>query len=172
MKNISDYLIASFLLMIILFAASKRIDVFKSFVEGVKDGLRISIRIFPNVFALIVAVELFTKTGVLDILQKLLSPVLSFFGIYKEAFGLIVIKPFSGSSSFAVLRDIFEKYGVDSEIGIYSSIICASTETLFYVITTYLAATNVKKTKYLIPVAIAVDFLVLIIAAMVVRMSI
>lgn len=172
MKNISDYLIASFLLMIILFAASKRIDVFKSFVEGVKDGLRISIRIFPNVFALIVAVELFTKTGVLDILQKLFSPVLSFLGIYKEAVGLIVIKPFSGSSSFAVLRDIFEKYGVDSEIGIYSSIICASTETLFYVITTYLAATNVKKTKYLIPVAIAVDFLVLIIAAMVVRMSI
>lgn len=172
MKNISDYLIASFLLMIILFAASKRIDVFKSFVEGVKDGLRISIRIFPNVFALIVAVELFTKTGVLDILQNLLSPVLSFFGIYKEAVGLIVIKPFSGSSSFAVLRDIFEKYGVDSEIGIYSSIICASTETLFYVITTYLAATNVKKTKYLIPAAIAVDFLVLIIAAMVVRMSI
>ncbi|BCS80280.1 nucleoside recognition domain-containing protein [Anaerocellum diazotrophicum] len=171
MKNISDYLIVSFLLVIILLAAAKKIDVFKSFVEGVKDGLRISIKIFPNVFALIVAVELFTKTGVLDILQKLLSPVLSFFGIYKEVLGLIIIKPFSGSSSFAVLKDIFEKYGVDSDIGIYSSIICASTETLFYVITTYLAATNVKKTRYLIPVAIAVDFFVLIIAAMIVKMS-
>jgi len=172
MKNISDYLIVSFLLLVILFAVSKRIDVFKSFVEGVQDGLKISIKIFPNIFTLIIAVELFTKTGILNVLQTLLSPVLSFFGIYKEALGLIIIKPFSGSSSFAVLKDIFEKYGVDSEIGIYSSIICASTETLFYVIATYLAATNVKKTRYLIPVAAAVDFLVLIIAAVIVKISI
>lgn len=68
MKNILDYLIVFFLFMIILFAVLKRIDVFKSFVEGVKDGFRILIRIFFNVFVLIVVVEFFIKIGVLDIL--------------------------------------------------------------------------------------------------------
>lgn len=171
MKNISDYFIVSFLMLIIIFGASRKIDIFKSFTEGVKDGVKISLKIFPNIFALIIAVELFTKTGVLDVLQRLLSPVLSFLGIYKEALGLIIVKPFSGSSSLAVLQTIFERYGVDSEVGIYSSIICASTETLFYVITTYLAAAGVKKTRYLIPAALTVDLFVLVAAGIVVRMS-
>lgn len=170
-KMISDIIITSFIVFVLIFSLFKCTDSFKSFVEGVKDGIKISIKIFPNVFALILAVELFIKTGTVDMLGSFLGPILNKLGIFQEALGLIITKPFSGSASYAVLKDIFAKFGPDSQIGIYSSIICASTETLFYVITTYLAHTQVKKTRYLIPVAIAVDFIVLLVAAFLVKNS-
>ncbi|WPX08662.1 nucleoside recognition domain-containing protein [Anaerocellum danielii] len=170
-KVISDLIIVSFIVFVFIFSIFHSNDSFKSFVEGVKDGIRISIRIFPNVFTLILAVELFTRTEALNVLVKLIGPILNQLGIFKEALGLLVIKPFSSSASYAVLKDIFSRYGPDSQIGIYSSIICASTETLFYVITTYLAQTKVKRTRYLIPVAVAVDFVVLLTAAFLVKSS-
>ncbi|WP_039767248.1 nucleoside recognition domain-containing protein [Caldicellulosiruptor sp. F32] len=168
-KIISDIIITSFIVFVLIFSLFRSTDSFRSFVEGVKDGVKISIKIFPNVFALILAVELFIKTGAVDIFKTFLGPILNKLGIFQESLGLIMIKPFSGSASYVVLKDIFEKFGPDSQIGIYSSIICASTETLFYVITTYLACTQVKKTRYLIPVAIAVDFIVLLVAAFLVK---
>lgn len=170
-KMISDIIIVSFIVFTLIFSIFKCTDSFKSFVEGVKDGIRISIKIFPNVFALILAVELFIKTGAVELLENFLAPILRKLGIFPEALGLILTKPFSGSASYAVLKEIFTRFGPDSQPGIYSSIICASTETLFYVITTYFAHTQVKKTKYLIPVAIAVDFMVLIVAALLVKNS-
>ncbi|WP_241765440.1 hypothetical protein [Caldicellulosiruptor morganii] len=77
METFSDLIIVAFIVSVLVFSIFHSNDSFKSFVEGVKDGIRVSIRIFPSVFALILAVEMFTKTEALNILIGLIGPVLS-----------------------------------------------------------------------------------------------
>ena len=44
--------------------------------------------------------------------------------------------------------DIFETYGPDSKIGKTVSILCSSTETVFYTMSVYFIAVKVKKTRW------------------------
>jgi len=171
-QALSGFILVFFLGFILIYSVANSNDTLKSFTEGIKDGLRISLRIFPNVFALLFAIELFIKSGTSNVLGSIIWPFFKLFGIFKESLPLIIIKPFSGSASYGVVKDLFERYGVDSKIGIFSSIFCASTETLFYVITTYLAASRVKRTRYLIAASLIVDFIVIIICAKLVQMTI
>lgn len=170
-EKLSSFILLFTIASLLILSVIRSEDAFKSFTDGVKDGVRICLKIFPNIFALLLAVDLFIKSGAADILKDIIWPIFRPLGIFKEALLLIIIKPFSGSASYGVVKSIFEKYGPDSAIGLFCSIICASTETLFYVISTYLAPTKVKRTRYLIIVAILVDLAVIILSAKLVRMN-
>ncbi len=60
--EISSYIIPAFILIIIITALIEKIDVFTLFVDGVNDGLRIILKIFPSMLAIIIASSLLTQT--------------------------------------------------------------------------------------------------------------
>ena len=60
--EISSYIIPAFILIIIITALIEKIDVFTLFVDGVHDGLRIILKIFPSMLAIIIASSLLTQT--------------------------------------------------------------------------------------------------------------
>ena len=60
--EISSYIIPAFILIIIMTALIEKIDVFTLFVDGVNDGLRIILKIFPSMLAIIIASSLLTQT--------------------------------------------------------------------------------------------------------------
>lgn len=60
--EISSYIIPAFILIIIMTALIEKNDVFTLFVDGVNDGLRIILKIFPSMLAIIIASSLLTQT--------------------------------------------------------------------------------------------------------------
>ena len=151
----SVYIIPVLVLFVLLIAAIKKVNVYKSFIEGAKGAVDLCISILPYIAAILIAVALFRASGLSSALVKLISPLFNLLGIPPEVSELVLLRPFTGSGSFAILNDIFATYGVDSFVSKCASCIMGSSETLFYVSTVYISNTSIKKLSYALPVGIA-----------------
>lgn len=140
-------------LIVFVFALVKRVRLYDSFTAGVKEALPLAFSLFPYLAAILMLSELFEQSGLSDIVTSFLAPALRFLGIPPEIAKLVLIKPFSGSGSTALLSDILSSYGADSFIGRCACISYGSSETVFYISAVYFA--NVKNKKLFKPIVIA-----------------
>lgn len=161
-----NYVIPIILILLLAYSLFKKEDNYATFVIGSQKSLSLIFEIFANIVAIFIIIELFKASGISTFLYKYISPVFSVFGIPKELCELIVLKPFSGSGTLAILSDIFTNYGVDSYIGRCASVIVASSETVFYVSSVYFSKTKVKNMGYAIPLALFVTFLSSVLACL------
>ena len=152
------------------FALHRKVDVFSALTTGAADGLKIILRIFPSLLALLTAVYMFRASGALDAIVSLISPALSILGIPPETASLIFIRPLSGSGALAAGADIISEYGADSFIGRTAAVMLGSTETTFYTIAVYFGAMGIKNTRYAIPAALCADLAGFIAAGFAVRL--
>ena len=81
-----------------------------------RSGIKTVIQIFPTLVGLFLAISALRNSGILDLIQKILSPILSLLKIPSELLPLMIIRPISGSASTAVALDIMKISGVDSII--------------------------------------------------------
>lgn len=151
----SDYLLAGAALGIVAYGLLKGVKVYDAFVTGAKDGLRTAVNILPNLAAMLTAIALMSGSGLLGGLQSLMAPALMWMGIPKEAAPLMLLRPFSGSGSLAILGSILETAGPDSRAGLVASTLMGSSETIFYTLGIYMAAAKVRKSRYALPAALA-----------------
>ena len=75
-----------------------------------------------------------------------------FLGIPPEIGKLVLLKPFSGSGSTALLSEILSAYGADSYIARCACVAYGSSETVFFISAVYFAGSRKNLTK---PVLIA-----------------
>ncbi len=155
----SEYIIVFVPFLIIFIAFLKKVDIFSAFSEGVKEGTKTSLGIFTPLLALVMCVNMLSSSGFFDLLSAFLSPILSPLGFPLALIPLALIKPFSGSGSLAIFKNIIEKHGVTSRVSEAAAIICAASETTFYTISVYFGAVNIKRTAYTLPCALFGDFL-------------
>jgi len=155
----SNYILPILFIGLLIFCLIKKINTYDTFVEGAKGAIKLVVSIFPYIATIMIAVTLLRISGITLFLSNLVSPVFSFLGIAKELCELIILRPFTGSGSFAILNDIYTQYGVDSYISRCASVILGCSETIFYVTTIYLSQTKVKKLLYAIPVALIATFI-------------
>jgi spore maturation protein B len=80
----------------------------------------------------------------------------------------MILRPFSGSGATAVYEGILTDVGADSFAGRVASVMLGSSETTFYVIAVYFAATKVKKTRHTLPSALTGDVLICLLSALIV----
>ena len=149
----SSYIIPFLFLTILVYSAIKKVKPYDAFTEGAKSALPFAANIFPYLVSIFVLTELFEASGISDFLTQILSPVFGFLGIPKELCKLVMIKPFSGSGSLAMLSEIFSEYGADSYLARCACVIYGSSETVFYIAAVYFA--NVKNKKLLLPIIIS-----------------
>lgn len=161
-----NYIIPFLIIALLVFSLYKKEDSYGVFVQGAQKSLTLIFEIFANIVAIFIIIELFRESGISSFLNKFFSPVLSFLGIPPELCELIILKPFSGSGSLALLSDIFTNYGVDSYIGRCASVIMASSETVFYVSSVYFSKTKVKNLGYAIPLALFITILSSVLACL------
>ena len=150
----SVYIVPVLILVLFIYAFIKKVNVYKSFVDGAKGAFSLCLDILPYIVAILVAVALFRASGLANLLITAISPVFNMFGIPTEVCELVLLRPFTGSGSFALLNDIYLQYGADSYISRCASCIMGSSETLFYVSTVYISKTSIKKLSFAIPVGI------------------
>ncbi|MCM8709466.1 spore maturation protein [Clostridium sp. SYSU_GA19001] len=162
-------IIAILILAIACYGMAKGVKVYECFVEGAKDGITIAIRIFPYLLAMLTAIAVFRESKALDYFISIIKPAVKLVGLPPEIVPLILIKPLSGSGALGVLSDILIKYGADSFIGRLSSIIMGTTETIFYTLTVYFGAVNIKKIRHTLWAAILADLTAIIAAVTLAR---
>lgn len=143
------------LLMLLLGAAAwKRLPVYDLFVSGAKEGMAVAVQVLPSLAAMLVAVTLMERTGLIAQICQWCAPLLDFLGLPKEVAPLVAVRPLSGSASLAVLERILAQYGPDSRVGLVASTAMGSSETIFYTVCVYLSGCKDRRTGYAIPCAL------------------
>lgn len=145
---VSDYIIPFVLFYIVGFGMLMKVNIYDDFVDGAKDGFKVVINILPTLVGLMVAIGILRASGALDMLSKIIEPIISFFRFPSELVPLVTIKMFSSSAATSLLLDIFKEHGPDSNLGRLASIIMSCTETIFYTMSVYFITAKVKKTRY------------------------
>lgn len=144
-------------IIIITYGMIKGRKVYEWFIEGAKEGLSVCMSIFPYLLAMIVAVHIFREAKLLDILNNLIAPIGKFIGLPKEVIPLTLIKPLSGSGALGILTDILKTNGPDSNIGLIASVVMGTTETIFYTVSVYFGAVQIKKVRHSLWAALLAD---------------
>ena len=135
----------------VLMLVSKK-PLFDAFVGGAKSGMQTAFGLFPTLCVLFCAVSMFQSSG----LAEPIAGILSKLGVPDELAPFLVMRPFSGSGSIAILADIFKSSGPDSASGLAASVIMASSDTMFYVVSVYYSSAGVKKPRYTMAAAFIV----------------
>ncbi len=154
---------------IVLFGIWRKTALFDSFAAGAKEGLVSLWSIAPSLIGLVVGVTMLEASGFFSLVSEWLSPICQWCGFPAELVPLGLMRPVTGSGSFAMLNTILEQYGADSFIGKAASVMAGSTETTFYAVTVYYGAVGLKKTRYTIPAAVLADMTGMLLAVGTVR---
>lgn len=141
------------LIALFIYALVKKVNIYETFTSGVKNAFKMIYDIFPYVCAVLILVNLLQESGLIARLITVLQPVLAFLGVPSEVMPLIILKPFSGSGSLALLDDIYKTYGADSYVSRCASVIFGSSETTFYIAGVYFSLC--KRKKLAKPIAIS-----------------
>lgn len=166
---ISNLAMPLIILIIVVYGFLERKEVFDQFIEGAKDGIKIVINIFPTLIGLFLAVGALRNSGVIDIVVKLIEPILNLVNFPSEIMPLAILRPISGSSSIAIATDIMKNFGVDSQIGIMSAVIMGATETTLYTIAVYSSSVKIKKTRFVLIASLIADIVGIITSIIVCR---
>lgn len=161
MNTFSIIVIPFFILLVVFNGYLKKIDIYTSFLNGAKDGLKIVYNIFPAVLAMIFAVNIFLDSNILPFLLK---PVTSILNLPTEILPMAFLRPISGTASLSIMTKIFEIYGPDTYPGRLASVIQGCTDTTIYVIALYYSSVKITKSRYTIVVGLLADLVGLIMA--------
>lgn len=140
--------------LIVLRGALKGVDVYGAFLQGGKQGMDAALGLLPALCAMTALLAVMNASGLNDALAVALSPVMKLMNLPKETAPVLLLRPLSGSGSLTALQHIFEQCGVDSRAGRIASVLMSASETIFYTMTVYLGATNIRKLPWVLPVSL------------------
>lgn len=155
---LSIWAIPSFVGVIVLTALLRGVKVYEVFVEGASEGFQTAVRILPFLLAMMVSVQVFRASGAMDQIIWWFQPITDFFQIPGELLPLGVMRPLSGTGTMGLATEMMRHFGADSFYGKTASVIMASSDTTFYILTVYFGAVGIKKVRYAPVVGLAGDF--------------
>lgn len=158
----SNVLLFGIITAFILMGVRKKLNVYDDFVEGAKEGFKVSVTIIPYLVAMLCVIAVFRTSGAMDFLMDGIRWVFISVGAksveFVDALPVVFMKPFSGSGARAMMIETWNNFGIDSFAGKLASAFQGSTETTFYVIAVYFGAVNIKNTRYAAIGGLIADF--------------
>ncbi|WP_208588147.1 spore maturation protein [Gracilibacillus suaedae] len=165
---ISIWLVPVTVMMILIVAIIRKVPAYEVFVEGGKEGLKMSVSLLPFLLGMLVAIAILRSSGALDAFIGLLQPVLSKVGIPADIAPLAILRPISGTAALSVTTEIIKTYGPDSFLGRLASTMQGSTDTTLYILTVYFGAVGIKKMGNALKVGLIADFIGIIVSVIIV----
>ena len=159
-KVASNFILLSIIVVFMVAALRKRVNVYEAFIEGAKSGIQTSITIIPYLVGMLVAIAVLRQSGVLGFVVQGFTWVFSQLGVntdFTPALPTALMKPVSGSGARAMMIDAMKTYGVDSFVGRLVSILQGATDTTFYIIALYFGAVGITRTRYSITYGLIAD---------------
>lgn len=163
----SAYIMPLAIFFVVIIGFFKKVNVYNSFCSGVKDGFNLVLDIMPYIVAIMLAISLMRYSGLGEIIIKILAPLLHFFGVPSELGEFIIMRPFTGSGSMAILQDIINSFGPDSKITRIASTIMGSSETVFFVSALYFSGKANKSVFKAIVLMLFVSFLAVVLSCLI-----
>lgn len=159
-----SYVVPGVILITVIIGAIKKISVYDSFIEGIKEAISLTFSLLPYLMSIFILLEVFEKSGVNIYISKYLGSFFKLFGIPEELSELIIIRPISGSGSLGVLEKILTDYGGDSYVGKCASVICGCNDTIFYIVAVYTSGCKEKKAFAAIIISVIASFIGVIVS--------
>ena len=157
---ISSLLLFSLIILFIVMALRKRINVYEAFIEGAKDGFGIAIKIIPYLVAILVAIGVFRESGAMDYLTDGIRYVVAGLGFdtsFVDALPTAFMKPLSGSGARGMMIDAMDTFGAESFVGRLACTFQGSTDTTFYILAVYFGSVGIKKTRHAVSCGLIAD---------------
>ena len=156
LMSATSWLVPVLMGFFLLFGYFRGVKVYETLTDGAKEGFQVAIRIIPFLVAIFVAIGMFRASGALDLLAKVISPVTSRIGFPIDALPVALLRPLSGTGSFAAMTEIIN-HAPDSFASFLVSVLQGSTETTFYVLAVYFGSVAIRKTRYALTVGLIAD---------------
>ena len=160
----SNFILPIMVLIIVIHGIIKKINIYDTFIEGAKESFEMVLQMFPGILAMILGVNVFINSGILEFIFNYLKNFFLFLKIPFEIFPIILVRPISGNAALALTNSILEQFGPDSFLGRLVSVIQGSTDTTFYVLTLYFGTVGIKKIRYALWAGLLADFIGILIA--------
>jgi spore maturation protein SpmA len=172
--QVSNGIIFSVIVIFILLAAFKKVNVYEEFIGGAKEGFKVAITIIPYLVAMLVAIGVFRASGAMDLLLdgidyifRFCAQVLDWFGIIEYSGGPLVfidalptgmMKPLSGSGARGLMIETIKTHGPSALVSKMVAVMQGSTETTFYVLAVYFGSVGIKKSRHAVTCGLVADF--------------
>jgi len=140
-----------------LYAALRGIAVYEEFIEGAKEGIQVALRIFPYLLAILVAVGIFRAAGGIDLLSRILSPLLDLLGLPSQLLPLVLVRPLSGSAATGLFAEIVKSCGPNSYEAQLAGTILGGTETTLYVLAVYFGSVAIRRGRHALAAGLLAD---------------
>ncbi len=166
---ISVLLLPSVILIILTVALVRKVPVYEVFIEGAKDGVKVSFNVIPYLVAMIVAISMLRASGALESVAAIFSTLLNKINLPAEILPLAFIRSLSGSAAIGIFSDIIANNDINSYTSKLAAIMLGSSETTFYVLTVYFGAVGIKKYRYSLICGLSADLVGIIMSVVVAR---
>ncbi len=156
----SNGLILTIFILIVLGGVYKKIDVFDAFVEGAKGGFETGVRIIPYIVGMLVAISMLRTSGTFDVIINGMKSLFAALGTdtrFVDGLPTALIKPMSGSGARGMMVDTMKTFGPDSFAGRLACILQGSSDTTFYVIAVYFGSIGIRNTRYAVGAMLLAD---------------
>ena len=164
-EKISLYILPIMILTIFCVAMTKKVLVYEEFIEGAKDGFKVSVSIIPYLVAIIVGVSMFKACGAMDIIKSLVGSI-----IPPDIVPIMLTRSLSGSATLGLFSDIANQFGPDAYITKLAAVMVGSSETTFYVLAVYFGSVGIKKFRYALLTGVIADITGIVLAIWVSRL--
>jgi spore maturation protein SpmA len=156
----ANFILISIIVIFIVLAVIKRVNVYDAFVEGAKEGFNVAIRIIPFLVAILVAIGIFRASGAMDFIIAGITGFFAWLGVdtrFTGALPVAFMKPLSGSGARGLMIDAMTTHGADSFIGRLACTMQGTTDTTFYIVAVYFGSVGIKNTRYSIGCGLLAD---------------
>lgn len=167
--GVSAWIIPAIILLTLVYGIVKKVPVYETFVDGAKDGLKVSVNIVPYLIAIIVAVSMLRASGAIGLAQQAFSGVLTWLKIPVDVLPVMIVRSLSGSAVLGLFSDIASQFGPDSYTTKLTAIMVGSSETTFYVLAVYFGSVGIKKFRHALLTGILADIMGIVAAIFVAR---
>jgi spore maturation protein SpmA/spore maturation protein SpmB len=156
----ANVLLLTIIILFIVAAMRRKVNVYDAFVEGAKGGFETAIRIIPFLVAILVAIGVFRASGAMDWLIEGVKWFVGLLGIDTQWVGALptaIMKPLSGSGARGMMVDAMTTYGADSFVGRLTCILQGCTDTTFYIIAVYFGSVGIRYTRHAVTCGLLAD---------------
>ena len=112
---------------------------------------------FPHLVAILVGVGIFRAAGGIDILSRLLAPLLDIIGLPTQVLPLVLARPLSGSAATGLFAEIVKTSGPDSYVAQLAGTILGGTETTLYVLAVYFGSVAIRRGRHALAAGLLAD---------------
>ena len=157
---LSNLLIMALIMLFLLVAHRRSVNVYDTFIEGARQGFETAIGIIPYLVAMLAAIGVLRASGAMDIVMGGLRDLVAlggWDGRWVDAMPTALMKPLSGSGARAMMIDTMNTFGVDSFQGRLAATMQGSTETTFYVLAVYFGSVGIRHGRHALACGLTAD---------------